>query len=147
MYRITSEPIDLAALIAAVRAPAAGAVATFIGTTRDQNDGRRVTLLEYEAYPGMAEEEMARIGEEAARRWPIHRIAMVHRIGRVAIGDASVAIAVSAVHRPAAFAACRFAIDRLKETVPIWKKEHFEGGEVWIGHQCGPQRAEAPPHG
>jgi molybdopterin synthase catalytic subunit len=145
VYRITTEPIDLGRLVAAVQDPAAGGIATFTGTTRDHNEGRRVTLLEYEAYPGMAEREMERIGAEAARRWPICKIAMVHRAGRVPVGEASVAIAVSAAHRDEAFAACRFAIDRLKEIVPIWKKEHFEGGEVWIGHQCGPRQQPVAP--
>lgn len=136
MYRLTPHPIDLNEVIAAVHDPGAGAIATFFGMTRDHNQGREVTRLEYEAYPGMAEQEMARIGAEAARRWPTCKIAMIHRTGLVPLGEASVAIAVSAAHRPEAFAACRFAIDRLKEAVPIWKKEYFVGGEVWIGHCC-----------
>lgn len=136
MYRLTTDAIDLNEVIAAVRDPAAGAIATFLGVTRDHNDGRQVTRLEYEAYPGMAEQEMARIGAEAARRWPTCKIAMVHRTGVVPLGEASVAIATSAAHRPEAFAACRFAIDRLKAAVPIWKKEYFVGGEAWIGHCC-----------
>jgi molybdopterin synthase catalytic subunit len=141
MYRLTSDRIELPELLAAVSDPAAGATATFLGVTRNHNDGRGVLSLEYEAYPGMAEQEMERIGLEAARRWSICKVAMVHRTGSVPIGESSVAIAVSAAHRRDAFAACRFAIDRLKETVPIWKKEYFEGGEVWIGHQsgCGPR--------
>lgn len=136
-FRIVSVPIDLAALVRAVADPAAGAVATFLGITRNHNDGRRVTLLEYEAYPEMASRELERIGTTARERWPIHAIAIEHRIGPVPIGEASVGIAVSAGHRQAAFDACRFAIDRLKEVVPIWKKEHFEGGEIWIGSQTG----------
>ena len=137
MYDIVKVPIDPAVVNAAVADPGAGAVVTFIGTTRDHNDGRRVLRLEYEAYPEMALAEMRKIGETAAQRWPIMRIAIVHRIGVVPIGDASVDIAVSAGHRRAAFEACHFAIDRLKEVVPIWKKEHFEGGEMWIGSQTG----------
>jgi molybdopterin synthase catalytic subunit len=137
MFDIVSHPIDAAAVAAAVADPAAGAICTFCGTTRDHNDGRRVTELEYEAYPEMALAEMRKIGDEARRRWPIAHIAIVHRIGIVPIGEASVVIAVSAAHRAAAFAACHFAIDRLKEVVPIWKKEHFHGGEVWIGSQTG----------
>lgn len=137
MFEIVVQPIDVTAVIAAVSHPAAGAIATFIGTTREENDGRRVLTLEYEAYPEMAVAEMRRIGEEARRRWPICDVAIAHRIGVVAIGEASVVIAVSSAHRAAAFDACRFAIDRLKGVVPIWKKEHFDGGEVWIGSQTG----------
>ncbi len=137
MFEIHDKPIDVASLIAAVSAPEAGAIATFIGTTRNNNEGRDVTTLEYEAYPEMAVEEMRRIGEAARERWPIVAIAIAHRIGIVPIGDASVVIAVSSAHRAASFEACRFAIDRLKEVVPIWKKEHFDGGEVWIGSQTG----------
>ena len=142
MYRIISEPIDAAEVAAAVATPRAGAIVTFVGTTRDHNDGRRVIRLEYEAYPEMALNQMRKIGEEAQRQWPIASVAMVHRIGVVPLGEASVVIAVSAGHRQAAFAACHFAIDRLKEVVPIWKKEHFEGGEIWIGSQAG--RAQGP---
>jgi molybdopterin synthase catalytic subunit len=137
MFEIVDHIIDAAAVTAAVAAPTTGATATFIGTTRDHNDGRAVTRLEYEAYPEMALAEMRKIGDEARRRWAIEQIAIVHRIGVVPIGEASVVIAVSSAHRAAAFAACHFAIDRLKEVVPIWKKEHFEGGEVWIGSQTG----------
>jgi len=137
MFEIVSQPIDVAAVTAAVAHPGSGATVTFIGTTRDHNDGRRVIRLEYEAYAEMALAEMRKIGESARQRWPIERIAIVHRIGAVPIGDASVVIAASAGHRRAAFEACHFAIDRLKEVVPIWKKEHFEGGEVWIGSQTG----------
>ena len=141
MYEIVSRPIDVAAVTAAVAHPRAGATVTFLGTTRDHNDGRRVIRLEYEAYPEMALAEMRKIGDRARERWHIEQIAIVHRIGVVPIGEASVAIAVSAAHRAAAFEACHFAIDRLKEVVPIWKKEHFEGGEIWIGSQTG-QRFE-----
>lgn len=137
MFEIVDHPIDAAAVSAAVAEARAGAIVTFVGTTRDHNDGRRVTRLEYEAYPEMALAEMRKIGGAAAERWPIARIAIVHRIGVVPVGEASVVIAVSSAHRVAAFEACHFAIDRLKEVVPIWKKEHFEGGEVWIGSQKG----------
>ncbi len=138
MFRIVAEqPIDLVPLIAAVASPAAGAIVTFLGVTRDHNDGRRVIGLEYEAYPDMALRELERIGATARERWNIHAIAIAHRIGKVPIGEASVGIAVSASHRQAAFEACHFAIDRLKEVVPIWKKEYFDGGEVWIGSQTG----------
>jgi molybdopterin synthase catalytic subunit len=133
MYHLTRDPIDVADVVASVGDSTAGATATFVGVTRDHNQGRVVKFLEYEAYADMAEQEMAGIGREAARRWSICKIAIVHRTGRVPIGQASVVIAVSAAHRAEAFAACRFAIDRLKASVPIWKKEHFEGGDVWIG--------------
>jgi molybdopterin synthase catalytic subunit len=137
MFEIVEQPIDAARVSAAVADPTSGATVTFVGTTRDHNDGRSVTRLEYEAYPEMALAEMRKIGETARQRWPIAKVAIVHRIGVVPIGEASVVIAVSAAHRAPAFAACHFAIDRLKEVVPIWKKEHFEGGEVWIGSQTG----------
>ena len=135
--RITQEPIRLDELTAFVADPGAGAMATFVGTTRDTNEGRRVVRLEYECYPGMAEKEMAKIGQEVLERWPVKKVAMLHRLGRVDIGEASVAIAVSSGHRHAAFEACHYAINQLKETVPIWKKELYEGGEVWIGSQTG----------
>ncbi len=135
--RITQEPIRLDELTAFVADPGAGAMATFVGTTRDNNEGRRVVRLEYECYPGMAEKEMAKIGQEVLERWPVKKVAMLHRLGRVDIGEASVAIAVSSGHRHAAFEACHYAINQLKETVPIWKKELYEGGEVWIGSQTG----------
>lgn len=153
MYRLTHEPINVGDVVASVGDSSAGATATFIGVTRDHNDGRVVRFLEYEAYGGMAEQEMERIGRDAADHWSICKIAIVHRTGVVPIGEASVVIAVSAAHRAEAFAACRFAIDRLKERVPIWKKEHFEGGGVWIGPAGGrpggdPQQApgEASTH-
>ncbi len=128
-------PINVAALERAVADPGAGGTTTFVGTTRNENAGRGVIRLEYEAYEPMALSEMRKLADEAGRRWKITRIAIAHRIGVVEIGEASVAIAVSAPHRAEAFAACRFAIDRLKQIVPIWKKEYFEGGEVWVGCQ------------
>ncbi len=108
---------------------------TFVGTTRENNVGRKVLRLEYEAYEAMALSEIRKLAAESGQRWKIARIAVAHRIGVVEIGETSVAIAVSAPHRAEAFEACRFAIDRLKEIVPIWKKEHFEGGEIWVGCQ------------
>src|SRR3989442_5458967 len=137
MFRVTDVPIDLARLIRAVADPRAGAVVTFLGTTRSENDGRRVMRLEYEAFTAMAEREMRALGMEAARRWPLRKVAVAHRVGVVPVSEASVAIAVSAAHRAEAFAACHWLIDRLKETVPIWKKEHFRGGVVWIGSPPG----------
>ena len=137
MFRVTNDPIDLQELVDYVGDPEAGAIATFIGTTRDNNEGRRVIALDYDGYAEMAEKELARIGEDAKTKWPICRMAIVHRLGPVQITEASVIIAVSAGHRDAAFAACRFAIEEIKKTVPIWKKEVYEGGEVWIGTQTG----------
>jgi molybdopterin synthase catalytic subunit len=137
MFRVTDKALNLQELIDFVVDAEAGAVATFVGTTRNHNDGRRVIALDYDSYPEMAEKELVRLGEEAKRRWPICRMAIVHRIGPVQITEASVMIAVSAAHRDAAFAACRFAIEEIKRTVPIWKKEVFEGGEIWIGTQSG----------
>ncbi len=145
LFRIVREPVVLQELIDAVADPASGAIATFLGVTRNHNDGRRVLGLEYEAYAEMAVREMEHIGETARQRWDIRAIAIMHRIGRVPIGEASVGIAVSSSHRRAAFEACHFAIDRLKEVVPIWKKEYFEGGEVWIGSQTGERREPFPP--
>jgi molybdopterin synthase catalytic subunit len=144
VIRITRAPIGLERLVRAVREPAAGAVVTFLGTTRNENVGRRVIRLEYEAYRAMAVAEMRRLAAEAARRWPLRKVAIVHRIGIVPVGEASVGIAVSAGHRAEAFAACHWLIDRLKEIVPIWKREHFRGGQVWIGaQQGGPSPATA----
>jgi molybdopterin synthase catalytic subunit len=135
--KISDQPITMQELADFVADPAAGAMATFVGMTRNTNDGRQVIRLEYECYPGMAEKEMVKIAEEALSRWSIVKIAMIHRLGRVDIGEASVAIAVSSGHRHAAFEACHYAINQLKETVPIWKKELYEGGELWIGSQTG----------
>jgi molybdopterin synthase catalytic subunit len=137
MFRVTNQPIDLQELVRFVTDAEAGAIATFIGTTRNNNDGRTVIALDYDGYAEMAEKELARIGEDAKKRWQICRMAIVHRLGPVQITEASVVIAVSSGHRQAAFAACRFAIEEIKRTVPIWKKEVFEGGEVWIGTQTG----------
>ena len=133
MVRLQPEPIVLDELIAAVRGDGDGAVATFLGTVRDVSQGRRVLFLEYEAYGGMAEREMERIVAEARGRYEVSAVAVVHRTGRLEIGEASVAIAVAAPHRAAALEATRFVIDTLKKAVPIWKREHFEGGSVWVG--------------
>ena len=132
MVRLQGGPIDVAALLADARDDGDGAVSLFVGTVRNVNAGRRVRFLEYEAYAPMAEQEMERIAAEAIARFGVTRVAMVHRLGRIAIGEASVAIAVAAPHRAAAIDACRLVIDTLKKSVPIWKREHFEGGEVWI---------------
>ena len=137
MFEITSEPLDPRPLVDAVRRDESGAVALFYGVVRNENMGRNVQYLEYDAYPEMAEAEMARIAIAVGDRHAITRIAMAHRTGYVPIGEASVMIAVSAPHRAAALEACREAIDTLKQTVPVWKKEVFEGGEEWIGREGG----------
>ena len=127
------EPIDLARLIAHVSGPDAGAIATFTGTVRDTARDRRVLDLEYEAYPGMAEQEIARIARAVLAEHGCLRAAIWHRTGVVEVGEASVGIAIASAHRAPAFAACKQAIDTLKVTVPIWKKERYADGEVWIG--------------
>jgi molybdopterin synthase catalytic subunit/molybdopterin converting factor small subunit len=132
-FRLSAEPLSLDAAVDEVRNERAGAIATFLGTTRVQSRGRTVMHLEYEAYEGMAEAEMERIAGELVARYQLCAVAIHHRIGRVGIGETSVVIAVSAPHRGDALAACREAIDTLKETVPLWKKEVYEGGEEWIG--------------
>lgn len=137
MFRVTNQPIDLNELVRYVADAEAGAIVPFIGTTRNNNEGRKVIALDYDGYPEMAEKELARIGAEAKNQWSICKMAIVHRLGPVQIGEASVIIVVSSAHRDAAFAASRFAIEEIKKTVPIWKKEVFEGGEVWIATQTG----------
>jgi molybdopterin synthase catalytic subunit len=132
-FRLYDQPLDPAAVIREVSDPQAGGIATFIGTTRVTSRGRTVHHLDYEAYEGMAEQMMAELGEELKRKHELCEIAIAHRVGRVDIGEPSVVIAVSAPHRAAALAACKEAIDTLKETVPLWKKEVYEGGEEWIG--------------
>ncbi len=132
-FRLTADPIDVEAVIAEVADDQAGAVATFLGTTRVRSRGRTVLYLEYEAYEGMAEKVMEEIAETLRGRYELCRIAITHRIGRVGIGETSVAIAVSAPHREHALAACKEAIDTLKVDVPLWKKEVYEGGEEWVG--------------
>jgi molybdopterin synthase catalytic subunit len=130
---LTEEPIDLDAVVAEAADDEAGAIATFVGTARIHSRGRTVTHLEYEAYEGMAEQEMARIAEGLRSRYDLCKVAIAHRVGRVEIGEASVVIAVSAPHRRDALEACREAIDTLKESVPLWKKEVYVGGEEWLG--------------
>jgi molybdopterin synthase catalytic subunit len=133
MIRLTTEPIDYFALTEQVRRPDCGGVVTFLGTVRDLTDGRVTAALDYEAYPGMAEKKMAEIERETRVRWPVGDMMMVHRLGRLGVGEVSVAVAVSCPHRAQAFEACRHAIDRLKELVPIWKKEHWADGTAeWV---------------
>ncbi len=130
--RITDSPIDAQELIQAVQTPADGAVCVFYGVVREDSRRKKVRYLEYDAYPEMAEKKMREILDEARARWPDQRFAIVHRIGRLAIGEASVVIAVGSPHRAESFEACRFIIDRVKQDVPIWKKEVFTDGEAWV---------------
>jgi molybdopterin synthase catalytic subunit/molybdopterin converting factor small subunit len=132
-FRVTEEPLSLEAVAAEVADEGAGAIATFTGTVRRHSRGREVVHLEYEAYTEMAEEVMAQIARDLEARYDLCAVAIHHRVGRLEIGEASVAIAISAPHRQDALAACKDAIDRLKETVPLWKKEIYEGGEEWVG--------------
>jgi molybdopterin synthase catalytic subunit len=132
-FRLVDGPIDLAAVVAEVQDERAGAIATFQGTVRRQSRGRVVIALEYEAYAGMAEKVMAELADSVKERYDLCAVAITHRTGRCEIGEVSVAIAVSAPHRQDALAACRDLIDELKERVPLWKKELYEGGEEWIG--------------
>lgn len=132
-FRLSAEPLSLDAAVAEVRCDEAGAVAAFAGTTRVRSRGRTVVHLEYEAYEGMAEATMARLADELKARYDLCDVAIHHRVGRVGIGETSVVIAVSAPHRADALAACQDAIDTLKVSVPLWKKEVYEDGEQWIG--------------
>jgi molybdopterin synthase catalytic subunit len=132
VVRLQRGEIRVEELLAALGSERDGAVALFLGTVRAHNRGRRVLHLEYEAYTEMAESEMTKLAREAERRFDVSSVSLVHRTGRLEIGEPSVAVVVAAPHRAAAFDACRFVIDELKRTVPIWKKEAFEGGEVWI---------------
>ena len=132
LIELTDQPLDPRRLETAVARAGAGAICTFTGVVRDNSRGRSITHLEYEAYPGMAESQMRAIVDEIAERWPEARVAMAHRTGVLEIGEASVVVSVSCPHRAEAIAACKWGIDRLKESVPIWKKEFFADGEVWI---------------
>ena len=138
---VTSDPLDLDALVRLVSGSGGfGAITTFIGAVRDNNQGRRVTHLEYEAYEPLAVKALEQIRGEAVMEWPDVRLAVQHRVGRLAIGEASIIIAAASAHRAHAFAACRYVIERVKQIVPIWKHEFFEGGEVWIeGATANPQ--------
>ncbi len=129
---LSERPLEVEAVVARVSGPGMGGIVTFVGAVREEARGRRIQHLEYEAYPGMAEREMDRIALEAARRWPGARVAIAHRVGHLEIGELAVVVAAAAPHRAEAFEACRFAIDTLKETVPIWKKEFATDGEYWV---------------
>jgi molybdopterin synthase catalytic subunit len=131
-FDVTPLALDATGIAASVSAASCGAVTTFVGLVRDHNAGRRVLWLDYEAYAPLARKTFERIGTETATRWPSVELAIHHRTGRIAIGEASVVIAAASPHRGDAFAACRYAIERVKQIAPVWKHEHFEGGDVWI---------------
>ena len=131
-FRVSADPLDAEAVSAIVSSSDCGAVTTFVGMVRDEHGGRRVLWLEYQAYAPLAVKAFKRIDEEAGERWPSIALAIHHRVGRVEIGEPSVVIAAASPHRAEAFAACRYAIERIKQIAPIWKHEHFEGGAVWI---------------
>jgi MoaE-MoaD fusion protein len=136
LFRLTSDVLDPREVEAIVADPAAGAVVTFTGTVRDHARGQTVTALDYEAYAPAAEKMLARLGDEIQERWGLERVAIVHRSGLLQVGEASVVIAVSSAHREAAFDACRYAIERIKQIVPIWKKEFYQDGATWIGSEA-----------
>lgn len=141
MFELTTEPLDARIVERAVSHAGAGAICTFTGIVRDNSRGRSVTHLEYEAFESMAVAEMRKIAGEIAERWPEARVAMMHRTGRLEIGEPSVVVSASAPHRSEAIAACKWGIDRLKESVPIWKKEHATDGTFWIeGDSAKPSR-------
>jgi molybdopterin synthase catalytic subunit len=133
MIEITDEPLDAQAITAGVRSETNGAVVTFLGTTRRLTRGREVLHLEYEAYRPMADSKLAEIAVEMRERWSVEDIAIAHRLGRLEVSEISLVVAVASPHRGEAFAACQYCVDRIKQTVPIWKKEFFEDGEVWVG--------------
>ena len=133
MFKITSEAIELGDVIRAVEAGDAGAIVHFLGVVRNNTEGREVSYLEYEAYPPMAEKKMAEIAQEIHEKWGLGRVAMIHRVGRLEIGEVSVAVAVASPHRKEAFEACHYAMNRLKQVVPIWKREVWtDGEEEWV---------------
>ena len=133
MFKITDTVITAEDVIQAVEADDAGAIVPFLGTVRNNTDGHKVSYLEYEAYAPMAEKKMAEIAQEIREKWGLDRVAMIHRVGRLEIGEVSVAIAVASTHRKEAFEACKYAMDRLKQIVPIWKREVWEDGEQeWV---------------
>lgn len=133
MIELLETPLSPEACLAAVRRNNSGGIALFVGCVRDHSEGHDVTRLEYEAYVPMAKEKLQQVIDEARERWPIQSMAIQHRLGRLEIGEDAVVIAVSCAHRAEAFDACRYAIDRIKEIVPIWKKEFSDGGAVWVG--------------
>lgn len=145
MFEVTREPLDPQRAVAAVRRDEDGAVALFLGVVRNHNQGRRVLYLEYDAYPAMAVRKMEEVAAEVRARWPVDGVAILHRIGRLEIGEASLVVAVSSAHRKEAFQACHYAVDRVKQIVPVWKKEVWEGGEEWVEGSVVPVPEAAEP--
>lgn len=135
MVSITQQPIDVCAVYNSLRSTHAGGIDIFVGTVRNRSQGRRVRALEYAAYVPMAERLMAQIEREMMTRWPLHSVVLIHRIGFLELGEVAVVTAVASAHRNEAFEACRYAIDRIKADVPIWKKEHYEEGQEWVTGQ------------
>ena len=150
LFEIRDSALSVAEVVAAVTRPEAGGIAVFIGTVRSENAGLPVTRLEYQAYASMAAKEMARIGDEIALEIKDVRLAVLHRVGSLVVGDAAVVCAASTPHRAEAFQACRLLIDRIKARVPIWKREHGPGGPYWVGWEdarCEPGTEHAHGHG
>lgn len=145
IYRIVREKIRTRGLVSQLTRDQDGAAVTFFGIVRNNTRGRRTTHLYYEAYEPMALRKMREIGDSLRQRWQIGQVGMVHRLGRLEIGEVSVAIVITSPHRGVAFESCRYAIDRLKQTVPIWKKEFFADGEVWVEGECRPAERDPPP--
>ena len=139
-FQITKDPIEIEKIVQKVVQREAGAITTFIGTVRELTHGRRTLYLEYEAYESMALKKLEEIGNEIAEKWPGTKTAITHRVGRLEITDIAVVIAVSTPHRAESYEANRYAIERIKEIVPIWKKEHWEDGEEWVGNQLGTKK-------
>jgi molybdopterin synthase catalytic subunit len=140
--QLTHEPLSADLLIRNISLASAGALVIFHGVVRDNNLGRAVQYLDYDAYPEMAERELRRIAAQARAEFDLERISIAHRLGRIEIGEASLLVAVSAAHRAAAFTACHAVVDRIKQTVPIWKKEFWEDGSHWVEGPSHPQQAE-----
>ena len=149
MVAISERPINVERIIREISTPESGGVDVFVGTVRDHSEGKRVHKLEYTAYVPMAEKLMAQIEGEIQEKWPVHRVVIEHRIGTLQVGDVAVVTAISSAHRDAAFEACRYAIDRVKSIVPIWKKEYSEDGEIWVEghheHAVHPHRSNPKP--
>ena len=141
MIRISRDVLDAEEITATVCAPDKGGVVTFLGTVRDHTGGKRVLYLEYEAYKEMAEKMLDRIAEEVVERWDDTVVSIAHRLGRMEVGEISLVVAAASPHRAEAFSACQYVVNRIKENVPIWKKEAFEGGEVWVGMEGRPAPA------
>jgi molybdopterin synthase catalytic subunit len=147
MIELRESTLDPAQCLEAVRGPGTGGIVLFVGTVRDISEGKRVEHLEYEAYEPMAVAKLEQLVGEARQRWPVQAMAIQHRVGRLEIGDDAVVIAVACPHRAEAFEACRYAIDRLKEIVPIWKKEHGQDGAVWVGGPTALATSSGPGQG